>query len=35
MDLSKSYFISEEDYSKINRRSKVDKNDVLLSMIGT
>ncbi len=35
LDLSKSYFISEEDYSKINRRSKVDKNDVLLSMIGT
>ncbi|MEI7099656.1 restriction endonuclease subunit S, partial [Klebsiella pneumoniae] len=35
LDLSKSYFISEEDYSKINQRSKVDKNDVLLSMIGT
>jgi len=35
LDLSKSYFISEIDYTQINRRSKVDKNDILLSMIGT
>ena len=35
LDLSKSYRISEEDFNDVNRRSKVDKNDVLLSMIGT
>jgi type I restriction enzyme S subunit len=35
LDLSKSYFISESDFHEINKRSKVDKNDVLLSMIGT
>ncbi len=27
--------ISEEDYNKINFRSKVEKNDILISMIGT
>ena len=35
LDLSKSYCISEQDFHSINRRSKVDRNDVLLSMIGT
>ncbi|VDB00494.1 Type I restriction-modification system, specificity subunit S, partial [Olavius algarvensis spirochete endosymbiont] len=35
LDLSKSYYISDDDYQNINRRSKVDVNDVLLSMIGT
>jgi type I restriction enzyme S subunit len=29
------YLISENDYSQINKRSKVDKGDVLFSMIGT
>jgi len=29
------YLISEGDYSSINKRSKVDKGDVLFSMIGT
>jgi len=35
LDLTKSYRISEEDFNDVNRRSKVDINDVLLSMIGT
>lgn len=35
LDLSKSYRISEDDFNEVNRRSKVDVNDVLLSMIGT
>ena len=35
LDLSKSYRISEGDFNEVNRRSKVDINDVLLSMIGT
>lgn len=35
LDLSKSYHISIEDFNEVNQRSKVDKNDVLLSMIGT
>lgn len=30
-----AYFISEEDYKSINRRSKVQKNDILFSMIGS
>lgn len=30
-----AYLISEKDYNDINRRSKVDKGDVLFSMIGT
>ena len=29
------YFISEEDYQYVNKRSKVDKCDILFSMIGT
>ena len=28
-------FISDEDFEKINQRSKVDKNDILMGMIGT
>lgn len=35
LDLEKSYFISLEDYNKVNKRSKVDKWDILISMIGT
>lgn len=35
IDLSKAYLISESDFSAINKRSKVDKWDVLISMIGT
>ena len=35
LDTSKSYLISEEDYIKINKRSKVDVNDILITMIGT
>ena len=35
LDLSTSYRISEDNFNEINRRSKVDLNDVLLSMIGT
>ena len=29
------YFISEDDYEEVNRRSRVDVNDVLITMIGT
>ena len=35
LDLSDAYLISEEDFEYINKRSKVDKWDVLISMIGT
>lgn len=35
LDLANTYLISESDYHEINQRSKVDKNDVLLSMIGS
>ena len=35
LDLSNAYLISEEDFEYINKRSKVDKWDVLISMIGT
>lgn len=35
IDLSNSYLISRSDYDFINQRSKVDKWDVLFSMIGT
>ena len=34
IDLSDAYLISESDYLKINERSKVEKWDVLMSMIG-
>lgn len=35
LDLTNVTYISEDDYVKINERSKVDKNDILYSMIGT
>ena len=35
IDLSKAYLISNEDFEAINKRSKVDRWDVLISMIGT
>ena len=35
IDFKTAYYISEEDYRAINRRSKVDTNDILFSMIGT
>jgi type I restriction enzyme S subunit len=35
IDLSTAYLISIDDFDKINKRSKVDKWDVLFSMIGT
>ena len=34
IDFSEAYFISEKDYNHINERSKVEKWDVLMSMIG-
>ena len=34
IDLTEAYLISESDYLKINERSKVEKWDVLMSMIG-
>jgi len=33
--LDEAYLISEKDFEEINKRSKVDKFDILLSMIGT
>ena len=30
-----AYLISKDDYEKINKRSKVNQNDILLTMIGT
>ena len=35
LDLDKSYFISLGDFDDINKRSKVDQWDILISMIGT
>jgi type I restriction enzyme, S subunit len=35
LDLGSAYVISREDFDAINKRSKVDKWDVLISMIGT
>ncbi len=35
IDLSKAYLISNDDFEAINKRSKVDRWDVLISMIGT
>lgn len=35
LDLRDAYLISDADFEAINRRSKVDKWDVLISMIGT
>ncbi|MBS1519143.1 MAG: restriction endonuclease subunit S [Bacteroidetes bacterium] len=35
IDFSSAYYISENDYSEVNKRSKVEKYDILFSMIGT
>ncbi len=35
LDLENAYLISNEDFDNVNRRSKVDANDILFSMIGT
>ncbi len=35
LDFESSYFISEEDFEKINQRSVVEQGDILFSMIGT
>lgn len=35
LDFETDYYISEEDYNSVNKRSKVDKNDILFGMIGT
>ncbi len=35
LDIANAYLISEDDFSKINQRSKVDTGDILFSMIGT
>jgi len=35
LDIENAYLISEEDFINVNRRSKVDTNDILFSMIGT
>lgn len=35
IDFSQCYFISEKDYDKINKRSKVNQWDVIMTMIGT
>lgn len=35
LNLADTYLISNEDFEKINKRSKVDQWDVLISMIGT
>ena len=35
IDFDTAYKISEEDFEKINKRSKVDKLDILITMIGT
>jgi type I restriction enzyme, S subunit len=35
LDLKNAYLISEEDFNDVNKRSKVETNDILFSMIGT
>ena len=35
IDLSEVNYISKEDYEQINQRSKVDKGDIIMPMIGT
>lgn len=35
IDFKSAYKISEEDFNEVNKRSKVDKGDILFSMIGT
>ena len=35
LDFQNAYLISEQDYDEVNKRSKVNQWDVLISMIGT
>lgn len=35
LDFESAYFISEEDFTNVNKRSRVDSGDILFSMIGT
>jgi type I restriction enzyme S subunit len=35
LDIENAYLISEEDFINVNKRSNVDTNDILISMIGT
>jgi type I restriction enzyme, S subunit len=35
IDFETAYYISDEDYNLVNKRSKVDSGDILFSMIGT
>jgi len=35
IDFNSAYYISDEDYTQINQRSKVNSGDILFSMIGT
>ena len=35
IDFSNAYLISQDDFDEVNRRSKVDSYDILLTMIGT
>ena len=35
LDFKNAYLISDEDFRSVNKRSKVDTNDILFSMIGT
>ena len=35
IDFDSAYKISNEDFVNVNKRSKVDKNDILITMIGT
>ncbi|MBE9063784.1 restriction endonuclease subunit S [cf. Phormidesmis sp. LEGE 11477] len=35
LDIGNAYLISDEDFNKVNQRSKVDTGDILFSMIGT
>ena len=35
LKIEEAYLISEEDYEKVNKRSKVNRSDILMTMIGT
>ena len=35
LDFENAYFINDEEFKEVNKRSKVDQWDVILSMIGT
>ena len=35
LDLSSVSYLTQEDYDKINQRSKVDEGDIIMPMIGT